>query len=230
MVSVGVCVSRKKKKHQVLSFFFTFFNDKNLVLSFSFTFFDERERAMLPFSGFCRRFLGTMSGGEDLRSLKAIAASISLDLKRAEPRRFDGDYVMPPFIPKPQWTELGDALSQAEKYSGNNIPGNKYITLRLDGSGFSKMLPKLRRAKAFSPGYSEDFGRIMRECCISLMEQFNCLCGYTQSDEITVIIQVSFSSKKSSVLFSVTCFLTLFSSQQVLLKENKCHTQTTDGS
>uniref|UniRef100_A0A7S4KI77 tRNAHis guanylyltransferase catalytic domain-containing protein n=1 Tax=Paramoeba aestuarina TaxID=180227 RepID=A0A7S4KI77_9EUKA len=124
------------------------------------------------------------------RSLKEITESISLLVKQGKPMKFEEDlnYTLPPFVSKPQWTELGDALRIAEKYSTGNVPGNKFISLRLDGHGFSKMVQRLRKAEAFCSGYSPDFGRIMQECCVSLMDQFSCSFGYTQSDEITVVI------------------------------------------
>jgi tRNA(His) 5'-end guanylyltransferase len=127
---------------------------------------------------------------EEKRSLGEIAASIALEVKRGQPMKFEEEmaYILPPFVSKVKWTELGDALKIAETYSTGSVAGDKFISLRLDGHGFSRMVQKLRKAGAFCAGYSPDFGRIMQECCVALMEQFNCICGYTQSDEMIVII------------------------------------------
>jgi tRNA(His) 5'-end guanylyltransferase len=126
---------------------------------------------------------------EEKGCLRDFALEVFDLLKKNEPKEFDGLYTMPPFIPKKIWTRLGDSLKVSESCCIKSVPGDKYITLRLDGNGFSKMIPRLRKAKAFCSGYSDDFGRIMRECCTTLMEQFNSVCGYTQSDEITILIQ-----------------------------------------
>eukprot|EP00438_Fugacium_kawagutii_P032261 Skav209892 [mRNA] locus=scaffold2642:368992:373353:- [translate_table: standard] len=44
---------------------------------------------------------------------------------------------------------------------------------------------------AFSQGYSDEFAQLMRECCQSLMVKFSAICGYTQSDEMTLVISAA---------------------------------------
>ena len=39
-----------------------------------------------------------------------------------------------------------------------------------------------------SSGYSDQFALIMQKCCRNLMKEFNAKFGYTQSDEITILI------------------------------------------
>ena len=87
------------------------------------------------------------------------------------------------------------------------VGGEKWISLRLDGHGFSKLVQRMRREEVFCKGYSKEFGRIMGECCVALMEQFACLCGYTQSDEITVIIPVCFFFFLVFILLSLLCWV-----------------------
>lgn len=92
------------------------------------------------------------------------------------------------FLNKSKWTELGDLHKIAETPKTPRVPGRKWMTLRLDGTGFSKMIPKLRKAKVLEDGFSHDFAAIMRLCCQSLMKKFCATHGYTQSDELAVLI------------------------------------------
>lgn len=100
----------------------------------------------------------------------------------------DERYQLPPFIAKAVWSQLGDALRDCEFPVMHRIPGERFITLRLDGSGFSKLTKRLSSSGAFSEGYSGEFAQLMRECCQSLMVKFSAICGYTQSDEMTLVI------------------------------------------
>ncbi|CAJ1372523.1 unnamed protein product [Effrenium voratum] len=95
---------------------------------------------------------------------------------------------LPPFIPKATWSQLGDLLRVWESPTTTFVPGDRYLTLRLDGSGFSKLTKRLTAAGAFSDGYSTEFAELMRECCQSLMVKFSAMCGYTQSDEMTLVL------------------------------------------
>jgi len=69
-----------------------------------------------------------------------------------------------------------------------SIPGDKWISLRCDGTGFSKYLKALRSMGIMDHGYSDDFATIMQDCCTALLDKFNGTCGFTQSDELTVLI------------------------------------------
>lgn len=69
-------------------------------------------------------------------------------LKNASPKIFEPVkdlYEFGPFLTKAKWTEIGDQVVQRERISAFNVPGNKYITLRLDGHGFSNVTKKLKR-------------------------------------------------------------------------------------
>lgn len=96
---------------------------------------------------------------------------------------------LPPFINKDDWTILGDAIKIAERPTSSIIPGDKYISLRCDGTGFSKYLRILRREGIFPKGFSQEFATIMCDCVQTLMTKFHAKCGYTQSDEMTVILE-----------------------------------------
>lgn len=121
----------------------------------------------------------------------------------------DALYSRPPdsLLPKPFWNALGDELVKREKLSWlaeeegrrgggvvGEIGGEKWFTLRLDGHGFSKFVKILRKAgiPGIPPhGFSPKFGKIMASCCKSLMSDFlpgSCRFGYTQSDEISIVV------------------------------------------
>lgn len=126
------------------------------------------------------------------QGISKLARQIQELLETRKPRRIDGlqpeMYKLPPFIPKSTWTCLGDALRDCETLDVQEVPGERFITLRLDGSGFSKLTRRMTALGVFSGGYSAEFAEIMRECCQSLMTKFNAACGYTQSDEMTIVI------------------------------------------
>jgi len=46
----------------------------------------------------------------------------------------------------------------------------------------------LKSRAVFGPGYSEDFKNIMKACCQELMGRFQSCCGYTQSDELMILL------------------------------------------
>jgi len=95
---------------------------------------------------------------------------------------------LPPFLPKAFWEKIGDAVRAAERPGLDSVPGSRFITLRLDGTGFSKLLGRLRAAGVFARGFSPEFAEIMGECCRSLTTKLNARCGYTQSDEMLVLL------------------------------------------
>ena len=73
-------------------------------------------------------------------------------LKTANPKIFEPVkdlYEFPPFLPKTKWTAIGDQVVSRERIATFNVPGEKYITLRLDGHGFSNVTKKLKRDGIF---------------------------------------------------------------------------------
>ena len=121
-----------------------------------------------------------------------MSNKIATLLKERQPYRVDGVpselHPLPPFVAKADWTVLGDAIQQAECPNVAAIPGDKWISLRCDGNGFSKLTKRLQKDGVFSSGYSSEFAAIMHACCRELMTTFSARCGYTQSDELTVLL------------------------------------------
>jgi tRNA(His) 5'-end guanylyltransferase len=71
------------------------------------------------------------------------------------------------------------------------IPHDKFIIVRIDGHKFSKF------TKGFDKPFDTFLSETMEETTKILVEEFNAVTGYTQSDEITLIIQPSFHEKIS---------------------------------
>ena len=132
--------------------------------------------------------------------LQSLARQVQKDLKRATPNAVEGIPVdlheLAPFLAKERWTRLGDALKEAERPVLASIPGEKWISLRCDGTGFSKYLKKLRSMNVMEEGYSDAFAVIMQDCCQLLIDKFNATCGFTQSDELTVLMAPQNVSEK----------------------------------
>mgnify|MGYP003647011252 CR=1 FL=1 len=111
-------------------------------------------------------------------------------LREGIPKTNIEGYESPPFVKKATWTALGDAIKVAEKTIpvDGSIPGERYASLRLDGKNFSKITRVMRSAGILGDGYSEKFAAAMQESCLSVMELFNGVCAYTQSDEMTILV------------------------------------------
>lgn len=128
----------------------------------------------------------------DKPNLRAEALKLLAELKTAQSRNTgvdDSVYPAAPFLPKTTWTQIGNLVSSTEKEcSGARVPGDRWISLRLDGSGFSTLTRKFRRLGIFGHGFCPRFATIMQECARVLMTKFNACYGYTQSDEMTLII------------------------------------------
>jgi tRNA(His) 5'-end guanylyltransferase len=87
------------------------------------------------------------------------------------------------------WTALGDLVTARERDSGMCVPGDRWMSLRLDGCGFSKAVKKLRRLGLLAPrGFSRRFAAAMQGCLRDLMAHTNACVGYTQSDELIVFV------------------------------------------
>ena len=99
-------------------------------------------------------------------------------------------YICNPVIGKEScWNPLGTKISSNEKNSPLNVAPNKYMTIRLDGKNFSKVVPRLQILGIFSKGYSVEFENIMKEIARYLTKSFcKVLYEFTQSDEITIVI------------------------------------------
>ena len=74
-------------------------------------------------------------------------------------------------------------IKPIEKEFELEIPKNKHIVIRLDGKRFSKFTKKY-----FKKPFDLKLSNIMIEVMKAIFKYFNASFGYTQSDEITIII------------------------------------------
>ena len=88
----------------------------------------------------------------------------------------------PPRLPRAVWDALGDLVASHEKNTfAGSMPGECWITLRLDGSNFSRVVKKMRRGGLVDgDGYSVTFEQVMQRCLLALMKKFNCKVGCVQ--------------------------------------------------
>lgn len=75
---------------------------------------------------------------------------------------------------------LGNRMKMYEAEYNSVISRDKYFVIRLDGHNFSKF------TKIFNYPYDELFRNAMVMTCQQLMNEFNAVFAYTQSDEITL--------------------------------------------
>jgi tRNA(His) 5'-end guanylyltransferase len=124
------------------------------------------------------------------RSLVKLVHVIETLIHKIEPQAIKGlDHYLPPHLPKALWNELGDLLRRGENENIPNIPGERWISLRLDGSNFSHTIQILRQKGILEDTrFSDTFATCMRHCTLALMEALRGKLGYTQSDEMIILI------------------------------------------
>lgn len=131
----------------------------------------------------------TETKSELVTQTKAIIAT----LKKRKPVVLEGidpiKHYLAPHVAKKTWTKLGNYVVQKEKECFENVTRDKWISLRLDGTNFSKTVKAMRSSGVLEPvGFSATFAECMQICCEKLMEKFNGKIGYTQSDEMIILI------------------------------------------
>ena len=96
-----------------------------------------------------------------------------------------------PNISKSYWKSLGDMIRLRETTIDPMIDSSKWISVRLDIRGFS------RKSKLLFPEkkYNDKFGKAMTNTMYALMEETNACYGFSQSDEITIIINPHYNEK-----------------------------------
>lgn len=91
--------------------------------------------------------------------------------------------------------KFGDEMKVYEqKLAGKIFLANLPVCVRLDGKGFSKYTSKLDKP------FDAQFSNIMVEVTKFLVKETNAVIGYTQSDEITLILYTS--KEKDSIFFN----------------------------
>lgn len=126
-------------------------------------------------------------------SLEDSSAAIVQELMTRDPELVEGMdpslHYLAPRVPKPTWNALGDLVAERERNSSGSTGGERWISLRLDGSGFSRTVKVMRHKGILeSEGFSEVFASCMQASLRALMEHVHARIGYTQSDEMCVFI------------------------------------------
>lgn len=85
-------------------------------------------------------------------------------------------------ISRKDFEELGSKCKSYESAGMKVYDTNSYIMVRVDGRAFHTLTRKLEWP------YDTGFANCMFEATIALVEEFNAMIGYTQSDEITIVI------------------------------------------
>lgn len=84
---------------------------------------------------------------------------------------------------------LGNRMKLYEKEFEIQVPHDKHIIVRIDGHKFSKY------TQGFAKPFDEILSKSMELTTRDLLHEFNAVTGYTQSDEITLVIPYSFTEK-----------------------------------
>jgi tRNA(His) 5'-end guanylyltransferase len=109
-------------------------------------------------------------------------------------------YEYSPFISKEFWTRLGDSIVEREKNVGQAATGEQFVVLRLDGQHFGTTIQQLRHHRLFpAQGYCSLLGTIMQRCTQELIRVAGAIVGFTQSDEITIIIPCTSLNRKTNL-------------------------------
>ena len=139
-----------------------------------------------------RRRLIVATASERSPSIETLSQDVLAKLKRYQPVTIEGVdpamHYLAPHIPKCEWTALGDLVAAREKQAAGRVDGSKWISLRLDGCGFSKAVRMMRAKGILEPGFSDTFARCMVGALRALLEHFRGSVGYTQSDEMVIFI------------------------------------------
>lgn len=111
---------------------------------------------------------------------------------------------------------FGNRMKMYEKLNQQHFIPMLPICIRLDGRCFSKWTKKLTRP------YSISMMNIMRNITIRLVKETNAVIGYTQSDEISIILhsdsvdsQVYFNGKIQKIISSTAAFVSAYFNESV---------------
>lgn len=78
---------------------------------------------------------------------------------------------------------LGDRMKMLEANTQSTLVPGQPVIVRLDGKGFSRF------CKGMTKPYDKRFRKCMVKTMVYLCKQWNAVCGYTQSDEITLLLR-----------------------------------------
>jgi tRNA(His) 5'-end guanylyltransferase len=93
-----------------------------------------------------------------------------------------------------------EEIRKYECYHQYKVLPNTWIVIRVDGKGFSKLTANME--KPFSPIFSS----FMEITTTELVDEFNAIYGYSESDEISILLPLTFDSfdRKVEKLVSIS--------------------------
>ena len=103
-----------------------------------------------------------------------------------EQKQFAHERPLP--ISRKAWHALADDLTDREKQPIMIVPSTQCFTMRLDVRNMSTIRTRLCSAGVLSPGWDARFGGAMEAVTRRLCAHFRAAWGYTQSDEITLVL------------------------------------------
>lgn len=92
---------------------------------------------------------------------------------------------------------LDQRIKSYEKSYESKIEYDKHIVVRIDGHKFSKF------TKGFIKPFDKILSNAMEKTTIDLVEKFGAVTGYTQSDEISLVIPPSYTTRLKPIDFSM---------------------------
>lgn len=111
-------------------------------------------------------------------------------------------------------TTLGDRLKGYEEDFEKYIDYNNHIIVRIDGHKFSKF------TKGFEKPFDNILSKSMIETTKDLCEEFNAVTGYTQSDEITLVIPKNYITKEKKITSIKKLYKNIVCSQNTSFKNS----------
>lgn len=114
--------------------------------------------------------------------------------QHASPAKPREGYESPIIIPKARWTALGDICRKNEHEAVMVVPADKVYSIRLDIRGMSRRKSSFNKKFVEScneTGYNFKFAEFMVSTMEMLMRNLSASYGFTQSDEITIIVSNS---------------------------------------
>ncbi|CEP01855.1 unnamed protein product (mitochondrion) [Plasmodiophora brassicae] len=127
---------------------------------------------------------------------RAVLSALLRELARAPKATFSAR-VTPdlhdasPFLGKARWNEARTVIRQREEMVVDRlrVPGQYWLTLRLDGCGFKRFVRRCDQASLIATSsYSSEIADLMRRCCEALCREYSAGFAYTQSDEMTIVV------------------------------------------
>lgn len=121
---------------------------------------------------------------EDLKVAEEFSSEtkVLLDTVNVDPSNIDPSNP-PKYVQlRRELTSLGDRIKELENVFFHRLDNNKYTIIRVDGNCFSTF------TRSFDKPCDLRIVNAMKKASWAVMERFNCLCAYTQSDEASFII------------------------------------------